>query len=198
MKNECDVICDLLPLYRENLLSEESIRLVESHIKTCKKCQEFQEDREVEKKNVDKGVILKQFFERRKKNSILFAFLCVYSIVVLIAYIEGRFFLRAGDEMGYGLLFFYFLLPAVSCVTAAVYVYYTKIIGVLVAGAIGLFEVIIPNVIFSHGNVWSGISDSDLLLGMLPAAFGMVIGIVFGVYSYIGRKIKERQVLLHG
>ena len=38
MKNECDIVKDLLPNYIENQISETSKNFVEEHIKTCKDC----------------------------------------------------------------------------------------------------------------------------------------------------------------
>lgn len=38
MKISCSVICDLLPLYLENMLSDDSRAMVEEHIKTCREC----------------------------------------------------------------------------------------------------------------------------------------------------------------
>lgn len=39
MKNECSIVRDLLPLYTESLLSEESVAFVRSHLKDCQACQ---------------------------------------------------------------------------------------------------------------------------------------------------------------
>lgn len=38
MKNNCFIVKDLLPLYNENLLSDETTEWVNEHIKTCKEC----------------------------------------------------------------------------------------------------------------------------------------------------------------
>ncbi|MBQ6043380.1 MAG: zf-HC2 domain-containing protein [Clostridia bacterium] len=38
MKNECDILKDLLPLYADGMLSESSIAFVEEHLKTCSEC----------------------------------------------------------------------------------------------------------------------------------------------------------------
>lgn len=39
MKNECSIVGDLLPLYAESLLSEESAEFVRSHLNDCQACQ---------------------------------------------------------------------------------------------------------------------------------------------------------------
>lgn len=48
---DCDVIKDLIPLYKENLLSDASEKLVDEHLKTCKSCNEFLNELDNEIKN---------------------------------------------------------------------------------------------------------------------------------------------------
>ncbi len=38
MKNECSIVRDLLPLYAEGMLSEDSAAFVKDHLDTCEKC----------------------------------------------------------------------------------------------------------------------------------------------------------------
>lgn len=40
MKNTCNIVRDLMPLYVDDMLSEESKQLVDEHMATCKACQE--------------------------------------------------------------------------------------------------------------------------------------------------------------
>ena len=37
----CEVIKDLLPLYVDGVLSEDSRKLVEEHLQSCKECREY-------------------------------------------------------------------------------------------------------------------------------------------------------------
>lgn len=46
MKNECHVVQDLLPLYAEGMLSDESLAFVKAHLETCEACREAYEDEE--------------------------------------------------------------------------------------------------------------------------------------------------------
>ena len=41
---ECDVIRDLIPLYKEDLLSDASTKLVDEHLKTCVTCAKYFEE----------------------------------------------------------------------------------------------------------------------------------------------------------
>ena len=38
MRNECNIIKELLPLYVENMVCEDTIYFIEEHISTCEKC----------------------------------------------------------------------------------------------------------------------------------------------------------------
>lgn len=38
MKNECSIVRDLLPLYAEGMLSEDSAAFVKEHLDTCEEC----------------------------------------------------------------------------------------------------------------------------------------------------------------
>lgn len=44
MKISCDVIEDLLPLYVDDMVSEDSRQLVEEHLKECTTCQKMMEE----------------------------------------------------------------------------------------------------------------------------------------------------------
>lgn len=41
MRKNCDIVKDLIPLYIDNVASEESKNLVETHCDTCKECKKF-------------------------------------------------------------------------------------------------------------------------------------------------------------
>lgn len=38
MRNECSIICDILPLYMENMVSEDTAAFVKEHIENCPEC----------------------------------------------------------------------------------------------------------------------------------------------------------------
>ena len=39
MRNECNIIQDILPLYIENMVSQDTISFVEEHLSICTECQ---------------------------------------------------------------------------------------------------------------------------------------------------------------
>ena len=44
MKMSCNIIEDLLPLYVDDMVSEDSRKLVEEHLKECPACRKMQEE----------------------------------------------------------------------------------------------------------------------------------------------------------
>lgn len=76
--NKCEIIKDLLPLYEENLLSEESKTFVEDHLKTCPECKNLlKEDIEIENKNTKPL----DFVEKRIKKETRYFTLAVISLI---------------------------------------------------------------------------------------------------------------------
>ena len=44
MKRECSLIRDLLPLYAEHMISEESVKIIEEHLEQCPSCKKVWEE----------------------------------------------------------------------------------------------------------------------------------------------------------
>ena len=65
MKNECSIVRDLLPLYAEGMLSEDSAAFVKEHLDTCKECRALSAgeepsaptDADTEQRTGDAGVL---------------------------------------------------------------------------------------------------------------------------------------------
>lgn len=87
MKNECDIVQDLLFSYNDGILSETSKELVEEHLKKCEKCKKILE--EIRKENDEKKQIKEiDFFKNikkniNKKNIIILVIFIILIIVVL-------------------------------------------------------------------------------------------------------------------
>lgn len=87
MKNECDIVGDLLFSYNDGILSNTSKELVEEHLKKCDKCKKILE--EIKKENDEKNQVKEiDFFKRikkniKKKNIIILVVFIILMIVVL-------------------------------------------------------------------------------------------------------------------
>lgn len=81
----CNVIQDILPLYLDNAVSEDTAKMVEEHLHTCKECMEYKNKMEadiaVTEDNEGKNLLRKINSKIRKK--------IVVSVVVVIAVLAG-------------------------------------------------------------------------------------------------------------
>lgn len=91
MSRECSIVKDLLPLYIENMLSEDSFAFVEEHLQSCAKCREYLEslkgtnDECIENLEIiDKGETMKNIQKKMRKNKILTIFATIILTILLI------------------------------------------------------------------------------------------------------------------
>ena len=98
MKNECDVVRDLLFSYSDGVLSQTSKELVEEHLKKCENCRNILEELKQDSKNHGQTKEI-DFFKRikkklSKKNIIIFigivflVFIITFNILVFNHYNE--------------------------------------------------------------------------------------------------------------
>lgn len=105
MKITCDVIRDLLPLYAEDMESQDTKELVEEHFLTCPACQEAAQRMKQlvpaeEYRDVEPLSNLKKQINRRRMMTAWFAMLVTACIVFgLCAYLAGPVYLTA-EEAG--------------------------------------------------------------------------------------------------
>lgn len=87
MKNECDIVGDLLFSYHDGVLSNSSKELVEEHLAKCEKCKTIlaeltQEDtKKSQTKEVD---FLKRIQKSSNKKNILIAVVCILFFVLVL------------------------------------------------------------------------------------------------------------------
>lgn len=117
MKYECEVIQDLLPLYKDGVCSEETTKVVEEHLSECPKCTEFLNEL---KDTVIDSIILKEketviesqskFFKRKSAliGSIIAA---VFAIPILVCLIVNL-------ASGHALSWFFIVLAAMLIPTS--------------------------------------------------------------------------------
>ena len=96
----CKIIRDLLPLYHDGVVSEESRELVENHLKTCADCRKMLEDisENINPKNdsnLEKPIIsgfksLKKRLHRKTVSTIAISIICAVAAVSALFY--GVFF----------------------------------------------------------------------------------------------------------
>ena len=95
MKNECNIVRDILPLYVENMVSEETAKFVKEHLTECKNCREDYEamkstDGFVENKSDNSADIkiasslknIKNTINKKIRNIVLCAIAAVFIVIV--------------------------------------------------------------------------------------------------------------------
>ncbi len=171
MKIDCDVIRDLLPLYVENMVSAKSRELIEKHLAECEECQKIlSQMREKEPEIICDTEPIKRFRNRFRKHTITVAMISAFITVAILIIVQGIFFLQPGDEMGYTLLNFYFILPLAALISSILIgMRDTKIKWLIpiIFGAIGVF---IPWVVFHNTN------EVAVCLAFLPSLIGILSG----------------------
>lgn len=100
MNCNCKIIRDLLPLYHDKVVSEESRELVEEHLKTCEECGKFLEDihedvgakniQNIEQPIVNSFKALKKRLRRKTIIKIIISVICAVAVVSTLTY--GVFF----------------------------------------------------------------------------------------------------------
>lgn len=87
MRNECNIIRDLLPLYAEQMVSADTAEFVEEHLNGCKEClQEYEQMKEPQasqtKEDAAPLVILKRKLWKKKMQTVLCTGLFVLAVLV--------------------------------------------------------------------------------------------------------------------
>ncbi|MBQ7992287.1 MAG: zf-HC2 domain-containing protein [Solobacterium sp.] len=92
MRNDCEIVKDLLPLYAEGMTSPSSNELIEEHLKTCKECQEaldaLRSDVMAQDELSEKELPLKEFSKtfRKKKRGLAVMIAALAASIVIALY----------------------------------------------------------------------------------------------------------------
>ncbi len=100
MRISCEVIKDLLPLYVENMTSEDSATLVREHLSECIECVTYKQKLEQEiaqgMDNIDRGFLkfIQRDIKERKKNAVIFIALIIgFVMFITFAHLTQPVFL---------------------------------------------------------------------------------------------------------
>ncbi|WP_367566894.1 DUF3955 domain-containing protein [Lacrimispora sp.] len=89
MRITCEIIKDLLPLYHDNVCSEDSRKLIEEHLSTCEKCRDELKQIDIEiraVKNTEDGKIMNNIAKKWKQDrlSSFFTGTLLFSIIASV------------------------------------------------------------------------------------------------------------------
>lgn len=87
MKNECSIVKDLLPLYAENMVSDDTKKFIEEHIAGCDKCREKAEKIKTPVADTKKSAVplraLKKKLRQNRAKTVLCTLTAVFAAVLV-------------------------------------------------------------------------------------------------------------------
>lgn len=167
MKNECCLMNELLPLYAEDIVSEESSEIIKEHLENCPDCREklsfFKEKEDVFIPAAEEEI--KPFRKMLKKTNRQFTILC-YAVIILFLFIGVSF-----SDWGETMLKSIAVMPAVGALGYALFRYralYKLPLMLLLTEAVAFVTGFIERDFYMIG-INAGISCLFILAGFLIA-----------------------------
>ena len=186
MKIGCDVIGDLLPLYCEDLVSQDSRELVEEHCGECETCKnKLRNMREGNTTIEDEGNSLKNFMKDYTEdfNALLAVFVLVLFTICSAIHIKVVFSTNTDFYGDLWFMYIIFLFPAMVFCCNLVWADHKsklKYLSPLVSSFVGAFYYGIA----SYKDIRIEFSASYFMLLIVPAIIGLVIGLIRARYMY--------------
>ena len=168
MKNSCDVVRDLLPLYADDACSADSRQLVDEHLAECPACSdvlkrlknsEIENDLQMEKQDViEYGV--RRF--KRRSATVGSTVSGVFMIPILVCLIIN---LTAGSAMGWFFIVLAALAVAASLIIVPIMVPKDKAFWTFCAFSASLIVLLGVTCLVSRGN-WFWVASSAVIFGL--------------------------------
>ena len=168
MRFECDVIEDLLPLYRDGACSEASTRAVEEHIKECSKCAKILEelkDTEIDElivREKDNIIGSQSKYFRRKSAIAGIVVAAIFALPILICLIVNL-------ASGHGLTWFFIVLASMMIPTSLFVVPLmapkNRMFWTMISFTASIILLLAVCCIYSRGN-WFFVAASSVLFGL--------------------------------
>ena len=97
MKNECEIVKDLIPNYMENVVSISTKEFLEEHIKNCSKCKKILEDLKKEKIKQNKNEEFEEenkidYLKKYNKKIIILKLVAIFIIIFIISFLGVIFY----------------------------------------------------------------------------------------------------------
>lgn len=186
MKNVCDVVQDILPLYVDEICSDSSKSLVEEHLAECKKCSgtlkslrknSFEETLIEEKENV-----LEHHFKAAKRKTFVVGIItaAVLMIPVIVCLIVN---LATGHALNWFFIVLTSLLVAASLSVVPLMVSSKKLLWTSVSFLGSLFLLLGTCCIYTGGR-WFFIASISVLLGASTVLLPIISKIYFHNNSF--------------
>lgn len=184
MKFDCDMISDLLPLYKDGICSESSKKIVEEHLAECPSCSNMMskmDDTTIDEEIVkEKNEIIKSQAKFFKRKSALAGFILalVFAIPVLICFIVD---IAAGAGLSWFFIVFAAMLIPTSLIVTPLMMPKNKMVTTMGAFTASIILLLAVCAIYSHGS-WFFVAASAVLFGLT---------IVFAPFIACGKPVKD-------
>ena len=168
MKPDCSIVRDLLPLYAEDMVSDETARFVSEHLKLCAECREelasLKDGEVIEKSPAVQADTVKPFKRMMKRMNRQF-YMLAYSLVIIFIFLG--FSWTAGDNLMYNSI----IMPIVGifgyCVFRWKAIYKMPVLLLMIDMVIFLFQSV--ELGFSDTLVWTFIYCIFVWVGIVIA-----------------------------
>lgn len=186
MNKVCFIIRDLLPLYSENLLSEETTEWANEHLKECEECNALVEASFIELNTAPIESTLDQESMFKKINRRL----SMYQII----FVALSFFLAANTSMLKGSFGFILWYPVLGLLT---YLFYKDIKLVFMLSFIPMFiwSFGLNFIDFTKGayidTTFFSFLGTSLISSLFPAVIHFIFAAVGGFMGYLIEEIKQ-------
>ncbi|WP_160685680.1 zf-HC2 domain-containing protein [Clostridium sp. C2-6-12] len=91
MKYDCEVIRDLLPIYKDGIANKKSNEVIEEHFKECKACEEYYNDLNKAEIDLPEPIVIENQnvvnYGKRVRKKIKIAFILVASIIAFLLFV---------------------------------------------------------------------------------------------------------------
>lgn len=175
MNRDCYIVEDLLPLYHEGLLQEETTHWLESHLQSCDHCQELSS---LSQEPIDQEPICSPIDNEKMLRRIHLKLSFYQIILIAISFVVAIKTSLLNESFGFILT--YTILGFIT------YLFYRKM-------AIVLIIAFLPNFIWSLVDSLS--NESTLVNAMIGSIFlaclHLVFAIIGGVIGFLVLKLKE-------
>ncbi len=186
MNNNCFIIKDLMPLYSENLLSEETAEWVNEHIKDCEECKKLVEASlaEFNTAPIENPINQELMFKKINRK------LSMYQIF----FVALSFFLAANTSMLKGSFGFILWYPVLGLLT---YLFYKDIKLVFMLSFIPMFiwSFGLNFIDFTKGayidTTFLNFLGTNLISSLFPAIIHFIFAAIGGFIGYLIEEIKQ-------
>ena len=168
MNKECEIVRDLLPLYVDDVCSESSRDIVETHLKECADCaaylEQIRSDEAEEDLKEEKGLVIQRQAKRFRRRSAVAGSIVsgIFMVPILVCLIVN---LVSGRTVDWFFVVLAGMLVAASLVVVPLMASESKLFWTFCAFTVSLVVLLAVCALYTHGS-WFFVAASATLFGL--------------------------------